>query len=55
VRFLIRQFAGQALGWKLAGAGGGGYLILFSRKPIPGAMQVKIRRSLRGEQIRNLL
>jgi len=45
VRRAIRQFAGRALGWKLAGAGGGGYLILVSRKPIPEAIQVKIRRS----------
>jgi galactokinase/mevalonate kinase-like predicted kinase len=45
VRTAIRQFTGQALGWKLAGAGGGGYLILVSREPIPGAIQIKIRRS----------
>jgi cytidyltransferase-like protein len=45
VRRAIRQFAGLALGWKLAGAGGGGYLILVSREPIPGALQVKIHRS----------
>jgi hypothetical protein len=45
VRAAIRQFADQALGWKLAGAGGGGYLILVSRKPITGAIQIKIRRS----------
>jgi hypothetical protein len=46
VRRAIRQYAGQALGWKLAGAGGGGYLILVSREPVPGAIQVKIRRSI---------
>ena len=45
VRRVIRQFAGRALGWKLAGAGGGGYLVLVSHKPIPGAIQVKIHRS----------
>jgi len=33
-----------ALAWKLAGGGGGGYLVLVADKPIPGTMKVKIRR-----------
>jgi galactokinase/mevalonate kinase-like predicted kinase len=33
-----------ALAWKLAGAGGGGYLALVAEKPVPGAMRLKIRR-----------
>ena len=45
VRRTIRQFADQALGWKLAGAGGGGYLVLVSRQPVPGAIQLTIRRT----------
>jgi len=32
------------LGWKLAGAGGGGYLALISEKPVNNAMKIKIRR-----------
>jgi len=44
VRKVVRQYSSQALGWKLAGAGGGGYLVLVSREPIPGAIQIKIRR-----------
>ena len=37
-----------ALGWKLSGAGGGGYLTLFSEQPITGALRVKIRRRHSG-------
>jgi galactokinase/mevalonate kinase-like predicted kinase len=33
------------LGHKLSGAGGGGYLVLFSEKPIPNTLQLKIRRA----------
>ncbi len=41
---LIRKYQDQALGWKLSGAGGGGYLILISEKPIENAMRVIVRR-----------
>jgi cytidyltransferase-like protein len=44
VRKLIDQYRDQALGWKLSGAGGGGYLILVSDKPIEGAVRVIARR-----------
>jgi cytidyltransferase-like protein len=41
---LIDEYRDRALGWKLSGAGGGGYLILVSEKPIPGAIRVIARR-----------
>lgn len=40
----INTYKEQAWGWKLSGAGGGGYLILVASEPIEGAMQIKIRR-----------
>ena len=40
----IDKYKNVSLGWKLSGAGGGGYLILVSEKPVPGSMQIKIRR-----------
>ncbi len=41
---LIDQYRDQALGWKVSGAGGGGYLILVSDHPIENAVRVAIRR-----------
>lgn len=41
---LIKQYQDVAMGWKLSGAGGGGYLILVSNKPIENAVRVIARR-----------
>jgi len=41
---VIGQYKDKAAAWKLAGAGGGGYLVLFSEKGIEGAFKVRIRR-----------
>lgn len=40
----IEEYRSQALGWKLSGAGGGGYLVLVSDKPVKNAIQIRIRR-----------
>lgn len=40
----INLYKGKVAGWKLSGAGGGGYLIFVSQEPLPNAIKVKIRR-----------
>ncbi|MEI8086517.1 MAG: adenylyltransferase/cytidyltransferase family protein [Paludibacter sp.] len=40
----IDLYKKDVLGWKVSGAGGGGYLIFFSEKPIENAIQIRIRR-----------
>ncbi|GAP67732.1 protein containing cytidyltransferase-like domain [Bacteroidales bacterium 6E] len=40
----IESYKNKALGWKISGAGGGGYLVLVSNKPIANALQIRIRR-----------
>jgi cytidyltransferase-like protein len=44
IEHLIKQYQNKALGWKLSGAGGGGYLILVSETPIENALKVLARR-----------
>lgn len=44
IHSLIREYEHRALGWKISGAGGGGYLILVSDQPIDRAVQIIIRR-----------
>jgi cytidyltransferase-like protein len=41
---LIGEYKDRALGWKLSGAGGGGYLILVSDHPIEDAVRITARR-----------
>ena len=40
----IEQYRDKALGWKLAGAGGGGYLALVSDRQVENAIRIRIRR-----------
>jgi cytidyltransferase-like protein len=43
---LIEQYRSKALGWKLSGAGGGGYLVLVSDEPIENASRIFARREM---------
>ncbi len=45
VASLIEKYRDTALGWKLSGAGGGGYLILVSDQPISDASKIIARRA----------
>ena len=40
----IQSYKDAVLGWKLSGAGGGGYLVVVSEKAITGSISIKIRR-----------
>ena len=44
VEQMIDAYRSQTLGWKISGAGGGGYLILVSDHPLDGATRIKARR-----------
>ena len=44
LRDIINSYRTKALGWKLSGAGGGGYLILVSETRVNDTIGVKIRR-----------
>ena len=40
----INIYKDKCIGYKISGAGGGGYLILVSDKEIKNAIKIKIRR-----------
>ena len=41
----IKPYENSALGWKLSGAGGGGYLVFVSDREIQGCTRINIRRN----------
>jgi cytidyltransferase-like protein len=41
---IINKYASKSFGYKLSGAGGGGYLILVANEAIENAIRIKIRR-----------
>ena len=43
---MIDAYRDRALGWKVSGAGGGGYLILVAAGPIDGGFQIAARRAM---------
>jgi galactokinase/mevalonate kinase-like predicted kinase len=45
VQQVIKNLPTSVLGYKLSGAGGGGYLVLFSEKEIPNTLKIRIRRA----------
>ena len=44
IQQMIANYAPQALGWKLSGAGGGGYLVLVSEQRVEGTLNLVIRK-----------
>lgn len=41
---ILDKYKDSVEGWKISGAGGGGYLIFVSEKPIENSIQIRIRR-----------
>ena len=41
---VLNKYKDQTLGWKLSGAGGGGYLIFVNEAPVKNAIQIRIRK-----------
>ncbi|MDR1525438.1 MAG: adenylyltransferase/cytidyltransferase family protein [Tannerella sp.] len=44
VREALAPYTSHVLGWKLSGAGGGGYFVFVNESPVRNAIQIRIRR-----------
>ncbi|MBK8946955.1 MAG: adenylyltransferase/cytidyltransferase family protein [Ignavibacteriae bacterium] len=42
----IEKIKDKAYGWKLSGAGGGGYIVAFVKDEIPNSLKIKIRKEI---------
>lgn len=42
---ILEKYKNSVDGWKISGAGGGGYLIFVSEQPVDNAIQIRIRRN----------
>jgi len=43
---VIDRYANRCSGWKISGAGGGGYLVFVTKHDLPEAVKIKIKRKL---------
>jgi mevalonate kinase len=41
----VAKFSDEVKGFKISGAGGGGYIVAISDQNIPGSVKIKIRSS----------
>jgi mevalonate kinase len=41
---ILEGYKSKVSGWKLSGAGGGGYFIFLSEFPVANGLQIRIRR-----------
>ncbi|MDR2764201.1 MAG: hypothetical protein LBB90_04140 [Tannerella sp.] len=41
---VLEKYRADVYGWKLSGAGGGGYFVFVSEQPVPNGIQIRIRR-----------
>ncbi|MDR2920592.1 MAG: adenylyltransferase/cytidyltransferase family protein [Tannerella sp.] len=44
ILYVLEEYKTSVCGWKMSGAGGGGYLVFISERPITNAIQIRIRR-----------
>ena len=42
----IQEIKNKCYGWKLSGAGGGGYIVACIREEIPNSLKIKIRKDV---------